>query len=99
MTINFFEPSEKHPGEGLCQAFDRREAATCTFYLASANGWCQHTRKDYHYSVPDGKNAYGRPMVKESVKNGMVSGVCLSEDAAKNYEKEKMVNGTETTCQ
>ena len=83
MTNNFYKPSLKHAGEGMCQAFDRREAATCAFYQASADGWCAFTRKDYRYDVPNGEDAYGNPRRKEVVVKGMVSGVCLSAAAAR----------------
>ena len=100
-TPNFYKPSLKHAGEGLCDAITRREAKTCAFYRESANGWCAHTRKDYHYDVPDKPDAYGNPRRKEVVVKGMVSGVCMSAAAAESYSnsKEKMGNGTETTCQ
>ena len=88
MTSNFYHPSLKRPGKGLCDAITRREAATCAFFQASANGWCAHTRQDYRYDAPDKPDAYGNPRRKEVVIKGMVSGVCTSAAAARDHAGE-----------
>ena len=81
--INFYEPSLKTADHGQCRAVTRRESSACAHYVASAGGWCAWTRQDYRYEVPDGKDAWGHAKTKERVVKGMVSGVCMSEAAAR----------------